>query len=369
MQRRGLLPPCEFILSPGVLRNSCFEFEKAPSFDIYDPETEPHFPANLHTDLMPLIEGRKATVWLRPQMYESVPYERWRFHTFVEVMRGARGWQMAHGPADRTLFRGLHGELRRIEPYAYSKDTGPAVRVDPAIEHWSRRVGDKLLILVATTRGLTFGDWANAQEEGPAGAVPVRVTEATDPDYDTTGTDFHDVPLVRPGVHGIQWIPNARRWPEGTRVVQRVRLDGEALPRNLALLVKADGRWTHVAAWGQLDLRPFRANLDTAYWFLLTFHRHAKGFLAWDHKLVPKALEYVPAEAAAMGDLPAPCRWVKLEVPLETVGASSKQIDGVALLHQGGRVLWGHTELLGPDDQRLLLWGDSTTAEEAGAGG
>jgi hypothetical protein len=57
-----------------------FEFEKAPFFDIYDPETEPLYPANLHTDLMPLIAGKPKVAWLRPQMHENVPYERWRYH-------------------------------------------------------------------------------------------------------------------------------------------------------------------------------------------------------------------------------------------------------------------------------------------------
>jgi hypothetical protein len=68
-----------------------FEFEKIPFFDIYDPETEPLYPAHLHTDLWPLIRGKDKVIWLRPQMYEDVPYERWRFHVHVELMRGCRG--------------------------------------------------------------------------------------------------------------------------------------------------------------------------------------------------------------------------------------------------------------------------------------
>ncbi len=82
------------------------ELEKVPFFDIYDPETEPLYPANLHTDLAPLLKGKDKVIWLRPQMYEDVPYERWRFHTYVELMRGCRGWQIAHGPGDASLFRG-----------------------------------------------------------------------------------------------------------------------------------------------------------------------------------------------------------------------------------------------------------------------
>jgi hypothetical protein len=34
----------------------------------YDPETEPLYPANVHTDLAPLVRGKDRVVWLRPQM-------------------------------------------------------------------------------------------------------------------------------------------------------------------------------------------------------------------------------------------------------------------------------------------------------------
>ena len=93
-----------------------FEFEKVPFFDIYDPETEPLYPAPLHTDLMPLIAGKNKVVWLRPQMYENVPYERWRYHTWVELMRGCRGWQIAHGPATHPRFGACTRELEFIKP-------------------------------------------------------------------------------------------------------------------------------------------------------------------------------------------------------------------------------------------------------------
>ena len=40
------------------------EFEKVPFFQIYDPETEPFYPANLHTDLRPLVAGQEARIEL-----------------------------------------------------------------------------------------------------------------------------------------------------------------------------------------------------------------------------------------------------------------------------------------------------------------
>ena len=133
-----------------------FEFEKVPYFDIYDPETEPLFPANVHTDLTPLIAGRDKVAWLRPQMYEDVPYERWRFHVYVELMRGCRGWQIAHGPGDSSLFRGLRGELEYLKPAIAAADHGSVVTFDPPIEHWSREHDGKLTVIAATTRGIPF---------------------------------------------------------------------------------------------------------------------------------------------------------------------------------------------------------------------
>src|SRR5262249_55047102 len=147
-----------------------FELERVPFFDIYDPETEPLYPANLHIDLWPLVRGKDKVIWLRPQMYEDVPFERWRFHTFVELMRGCRGWQIAHGPGDPWLFRGLHGELERLKPAVYSRDTGPQVTVEPWLEHWSRRQGGKVYFIAATTHGLTLGRWQWVGDtKGPGG--------------------------------------------------------------------------------------------------------------------------------------------------------------------------------------------------------
>ena len=83
--------------------------------------------------------GKPKAIWLRPQMYESVPYERWRYHVYVELMRGARGWQVAHGPGDASLFRGLHAELRHLQPAIYSKEKPPGVTIEPGVEHMVRK--------------------------------------------------------------------------------------------------------------------------------------------------------------------------------------------------------------------------------------
>jgi hypothetical protein len=339
-----------------------FEFEKVPFFDIFDPETEPLYPAPLHTDLRPLIKGPDKVVWLRPQMYEDVPYERWRYHVFVELMRGCRGWQIAHGPGDQSLFRGLHGELEFFKPILASTDAGPKIDIEPWLEHWSRQYQGKRYLIAASTRGLTLGRWRWQQEAQADAKMPERRSRVTTDPFalrDETNSYGADQKVaVGPTVHGLQYLPDARAWPASSKLVQWVRLDKVA-PSNLVFLVKADGRWTHAASRGKFDVSMLRTDAGRAEWFLRTFYRHASGFLGWDSKLVSQALEYVPAKCEDLGPLPASGEWVKLEIPLEKIGASGKLLDGVGFLHEGGRVSWGRTSLVLPDGTETVIWGET----------
>lgn len=340
-----------------------FEFERVPFFDIFDPETEPLYPANLHTDVAPIIKGKDKVVWLRPQMYESVPYERWRFHVFVEMMRGCRGWQVAHGTGDASLMRGLHGEVEFMKPILASADPGPKIEIEPWIEHWSRRHGDKVYLIAATTRGMALGSWETS-DDAPPGGKKSRLTAGKDEVRDESNAYGAGIKTESgPACHGIQYLPDARSWPAGSRLVQLVKLDAKSPPKNVVVLVKADGRWIHAAAWttigGKTDLAYLKKDADTSYWFLNVFYRHAKGFLGWGRDLLPKAMDYIPAKTVDMGPPPPAGDWAKLEIPLDKLGAAGKLVDGVALLHEDGRVFWGRTSFLSPDDKETLVWGDS----------
>ena len=134
-------------------------------------------------------------------------------------------------------------------------------------------------------------------------------------------------------------------------------LDPKAPPRNLAILAKADGRFTHAAAWGAFDVDRFRTGSGLE-WFLFSFYRHAKGFLGWGKDLLDAALPYVPRDARAMGGLPRPGEWTKLEVALSDIGVGDELVDGIGFVHDGGRVRWGRTTIEdGATSQ--TLWGDS----------
>lgn len=339
-----------------------FEFEKVPFFDVYDPETEPLYPANLHTDLMPLVLGQAKAVWLRPQMYEDVPYERWRFHAYVELMRGARGWQFAHGPGDASLFRGLHGELAHLKAAAFSLETPPAVRTTPAIESWSGRAEGRVFVVAATTHGIPIGRHLTLGERGPGGRA--RLTEsAGGAPSDTDGELLAGGTGWRAALHGIEYLPDARSWPGGSRLSQWLFINPSRSPRSLAILVKANGRWTHAAAWGAFDVSALRR--ERLAWFLRALYRHAPGFLGWDDDLVPSAAEYAPASAARQGSLPEAGRWVRLEVALDDLGAANALLDGVAFLHEEGRVAWGRTSLHAPDGTEAVVWGDAYSHDPA----
>lgn len=336
-----------------------FEFERVPFFDIFDPETEPLYPANIHTDITPIIKGKDKVIWLRPQMYESVPYERWRFHVYVEMMRGCRGWQVAHGMGDTSLMRGLHGEVEFMKPILASPDPGPKIEIEPWIEHWSRRHGDKVYIIAATTRGMALGSW-QASDDAPSGSKKSRLTMGKDELRDESNAYGAGIKTESgPACHGIQYLPDARDWPAGTKLAQWVKLDAKSPPKNLVVLVKADGRWAYAASWGKTDLSYLKKDPDVSYWFLNVLYRHAKGFLGWGRDLLPKAMDYIPGKTVDMGPPPAAGEWVKLEVPFDKLGATGKLVDGVAFLHDDGRVYWGRTSFLSSDDKETLVWGDS----------
>jgi hypothetical protein len=195
----------------------------------------------------------------------------------------------------------------------------------------------KLTVIAATTHGLTLGRWRWGEDsKGPAGRP--RVTGGADEvrhEANAYGVDRD--PESGPTVHGIRNLPDARSWPEGSKLVQWVRLDPKDLPRNLVLLAKADGRWVHAASWGKFDAAPLRGDRKLAYWFLQSFYRHAPGFLGWDDSKVDLARGYVPAATVDLGGLPAAGEWVKLEVPLAKVGAAGKLLDGVASCTRAAR--------------------------------
>lgn len=341
-----------------------FEFERIPFFDIFDPETEPLFPANIHTDLMPFIKGQRKAVWVRPQMYENVPYERLRFHTYVELMRGCRGWQMAHGVGDLSLFRGLHAELDYLAPATFSSDPGPAVEIDPPMEYLVRRANGKTTIIAATTRGLTLGKfrWTDAPRRSPVGLSRVTTGRSEARNDDNSYCMGLEPLFTGPALHGIHHLPDSRVWPEGSRLVQWVYLDPTATPTNLAFLFKADGRWLYGVSWGPFNA-DFNSTSNRQEWFVRSLHKNSPGFAfsgGWGALLYNGNKQYVMTQSVDRGSVPIAGVWHKIEVPLSEVGITTQMVEGVAFIHnEEGRVWWSHTSIVDPEGRTSVLFGDS----------
>lgn len=342
-----------------------FEFEKVPFFDIYDPETEPLFPANLHTDLQPLIRGEAKTIWLRPQLYEHVPYERWRFHTYVEMMRGCRGWQMAHGPGDLSLFRGLHGELRYLTPMAFSSDMGPEVAIVPDMEHMVRRVDDTTFIMAATTRGLAVGRYRwDDDVPSPVGRSRRTTGRSEARNEDLSYVMGHETLFTGPTLHGMNNMPDSRSWPDNSVLKQWFKLDADAPPSHMAFVVKVDGRWTHGAYWGDLD-PDFSSTPQRQEWFIRMLYKQAAGFAiagGWGALLYEENKQYTMTNGVYMGDMPSAGEWHLMTLPLSDLGISTQMVDGVAMIHdESGTVWWSHTTLEDPQGHSSTLFGNAET--------
>lgn len=340
-----------------------FEFERIPFFDIYDPETEPLFPANLHTDLRSLIAGTNKTIWLRPQMYENVPYERWRFHTFVELMRGCRGWEMAHGSGDLSLFRGLHGELDYMKAAAFSSDPGPAVTIAPAMEHLVRRANGKTYIIAATTRGLTLGRYRwDDDRPSPVGRSRVTTGRSEARNDDNSYCMGLEPLFTGPTVHGINNVPDCRVWPAGSKLVQWFYLDPAAPPTNMVAIVKADGRWNRGAYWGTID-PDFASTPTREEWFVRMMYKNSAGFAfagGWGALLYETNKLVTLTNGAARGAMPAAGAWYKLELPLADIGVTTQLVDGVAFIHdEGGRAWWSHTYITNDSGECSYFFRDS----------
>lgn len=355
------------------------EFERVPFFDIYEIGTAPFGPAPLHVDFWPALGKQDAVAWIHPEIFESVPYERLRYHVFVEMMRGARGWEFVHGTGDPSLLRGLHGEVECMKPVLYSNEPGAKTSIEPAMEMFSRGYDGKTYVIASTTRGMSIGSWRWADEATSLGitwtpkdiagsSLDMNARAAGRPRVTQAPIDDQGVPTTGPvNLSGIDNLPGARTWPTGTKLVQWVKLEARAsgaagnTPRNLVIIPKADARITQAAAWGTFDAAPFTANPSYAFAIVRVLYRNAAGLIGWDVRKAPLGYPFLPSTktTTAMGDLPPVGQWTKLEIPLEKISADKKLIDGCVFMHEGGRVLWGKTSLIAPDGTEQVIWGSS----------
>src|SRR6185295_10032266 len=92
-------------------------------------------------------------------LYDHTPYERYRFETYENIIRGSAGVAMLYGIGDPTFNRGLAGELRYLERPLNSLEKTPNVALVPAVSHKVARHQGKTYILATNAGPITLGKW------------------------------------------------------------------------------------------------------------------------------------------------------------------------------------------------------------------
>ena len=200
----------------------------------------------------------------------------------------------------------MQAEVRHLHPFIYSHEKTPAISISPQLENMVRQKGDKTLLIAASTHGLTFGNYRQSLEKSPVGKS--RVT--ADPHIFRDESDGYHAPGGEPDSlswvpHGVQYLVHPQKWAKGSKLVTWVKLDAKATPKNLMAFVKADGRWTYAASYGEVDLASLRNNNEKAFWFLRTFYRHTLEGLqneySWHLQFFSRDLKYARPEMCHTG--------------------------------------------------------------------
>ena len=351
--------------SPSGAYNAWGDPMNRPFYDILHAETEMWGPMDYNTVAMPHIRKAKKTptAWIYlPQLYDNTPYERYRFETYENIVRGSMGVAMIHGTGDPTLTRGLAGELRRLEGPLNSLEEAPAVTLEPNVSHKTTRYRDKTYVLATNCGPIIIGDWtweAAARHSGRASH-----------EGDTVNRMWFRPNGIR--IHGFRGMPMPELIRKGDKIVQYVWLDPEDTPDWAMVAVRGDGRFVHNAILGDFDFAKFKADygnvimfseLNHSIWHQIygvfdpeTYRKSVKLMgQAWADRMktvADQSRQKVDAMAyqakhfrVAAGGKSAPGKWTRIELDAEEYGLVGTLVDGFAYLTQNGRALWDYSVL------------------------
>ncbi|MBI2193134.1 MAG: hypothetical protein HYU36_14235 [Planctomycetes bacterium] len=334
---------------------------KTPFYDLVCGETEMWGPMDYNVVWAPHQRkvGRWPAAWLYlPQLYDNHPFERLRFETYENLLRGSAGYAMIQGIGDPTFLRGLNGELRYLESRWYSQEKPPVVQADPPISFQVRRLADKAYVVATNSGPVPIGVWkwhAIAQ----------------------SGRLSHEGDSINrmwrcPGwtLHGWR-VDRARPLQAGDRIIQYVRIDPEAPPECVILGIRGDGQFIHNVALGSFSFPRFQADAANLLWFTelnhSTWHavwchftpeRYQKAVRlmgqAWadqhmkysdEHKKYVDEHTYRAEHFKSLGPLPRPGDWHRIEIAAEDLGLAGKWVDGFCFSTCGGKALWDTTAI------------------------
>ena len=335
-------------------------------YDINHAETEMWGPMDFNvvwTPHMKRARPDRPTAWAYlPQLYDNHPYERLRFETYENIVRGSVGTSMIQGIGDPTFNRGLAGDLRGLSAPLHSTDPAPTVTTEPAgLSHKVTSYQNKTYILATNCGPIALGKWQwnpNIKYSGRGSHTG-----------DSVNTMWPQPGGVR--IHGFRGMPMPEMIQPGDKIIQYVYLDPKDKPDWAMFAVRGDGKFMHNAVLGDFDYEEFRAaygnilmytELNHSVWHEIfyvvddaTYDRAVKvmgrefadGLKAGSdagHANIDK-LAYQPEHFHPHGKLPAAGQWHRIEIDADQVGLVGKLVDGFAYLTKDGQALWDYTVL------------------------
>ncbi len=335
-----------------------------PYYDIVHAETEMWGPMDYNVIFTPYMKRarKEPSTWVYlPQLYDNTPYERYRFETYENIIRGSAGTSMIQGIGDPTFNRGLAGELRGLEAPLNSLEPAPAVTCEPNLSHMTRKHKGKTYILATNSGPIIMGRWSWNKDTKHSGAASHE------------GDSVNRL-WQRPGgvrIHGFRGLSLPELAQKGDKIVQYVWLDPKETPEWVMVAVRGDGRYSHCGVLGKFDFGKFReeygnilmySELEHSVWHEIfwvmdppTYERAVRLMgkkWADDMKKTSDAGRatvdakvYKPEHFHALGASPKPGTWHRIELDADKLGLTGKLVDGFAYLTKNGRALWDYSVL------------------------
>ena len=361
---------------------NAWEFESDnPWYDINHAETEMWGPMDFNTIYTPHVNRRapegKVSTWVYlPQLYDNHPYERYRFETYENIIRGSAGVSMIQGIGDPTFHRGICGELRYLAGPLYSLEPAPAVTITPDLSKKVSRYQDKLYILATNAGAIRIGEWRWHAEQ--------KATGQASHDGDSRNSTWRNPNGW--SLHGFRGDPVGGKAPliqAGDRIVQYVWIDPDNTPDCIVFGIRGDGKFAHNVTLGDFDFLQFVADATNMFFYTELNHsvwhhvghyfdkaaearaRLIMGDAYGDqvrassdtqHKWVTDNI-YKANHFTSLGEVPAAGQWRRIEVAAEQVGLVGTLVDGFCFAAKNGRALWDHTALV-RDGEEIVVFSE-----------
>ncbi|MBI2190873.1 MAG: hypothetical protein HYU36_02665 [Planctomycetes bacterium] len=351
-------------------------------WDIFAPESNWDGPSRVpYTAIHPLRALGKNIMGMDfPNIFSDMAYDLIRFETYEGLIRGQRGFIQIGRFNDNSLYRGLNGELRYLEPFLFAPPSdlplsAEPVRVEtvpghrqgkpeialPKVSLMHRTVGRTTCIIATNAQPIRHGDW----------------TWTEDPHYSNRRSHTGDSVFCRLYPDRLlDWHAHGYRdgkpviYRKGGQILQYVYIPPEADVETLILMVEGDGRWNFNAVWGRFDFKRFH---ESKVRFRLTFELYRWLWSSFGTKRDTWAEEVYDdlferhflrePDFRVIGPLPPKGQWTPLAVPVETLDLAGRVGTGFEFLSKGGRVWWDYTAIE-REKEVLVLCDDALGASE-----